>query len=763
MKNIVQGNKYRFTVLNSHVVRLEYSDNGVFVDLPSQSILNRPTEETKYFIIENENRIEIATDFFHVYYKKEENFSPESLYADFKFNYQLHISRWYYGDKTENLGGTIETVDRLDGGTKLGSGLISRNGYTIFDDSHTALLAEKDEIIERKRDTKDIYLFAFGHDYLGAIRFFYFLSGFPPQLPRYALGNWWSRYWAYTDESYKKLMEDFEEAGIPFSVAVIDMDWHVTNIPERFGSGWTGYTWNRLLFPYPEKFIAYLHKKGLAVALNDHPAEGVRACEEKYPKIASRLGLNTDAEEPAVFDFSSAAYRNAFFEEIYRPLEKMGVDFWWIDWQQGQISAIHGVTPLWLLNHFNFKDIKANGKAPLILSRFSGAGSHRYPVGFSGDVIVSWASLDFQPYMSATASNIGYTWWSHDIGGHMMGINDNELTLRWMQFGVFSPINRLHSSNSPFFKKEPLRYPKEVRDIMTRYLRLRRELIPYLETANFLTANEGVPLLEPLYYKHPDENWAYCYKNSYYFGPELFVAPITQKSDAHTHRSTVKTHLPNGLWFDFFTNDVYLGGSEIALSRAFDNIPVFAKEGAIIPMEPFEACKKITELPDLIEWIIFPGTSNSYTMIESVGKNVAKTTLIYEESKEMRLVIDDPRRIIPEGRRHRFSFRGCQSFEITGVKTRFDDEKREMLTEEFFNKNLKIPLKDFCVSVVKDRKKAIFQILDEAEIAYDIKDTVWHIVNNNISILQMIQSFQAIDNESLKVALFEQLYLWQKF
>ena len=108
-------------------------------------------------------------------------------------------------------------------------------------------------------------------------------------------------------------------------------------------------------------------------------------------------------------------------------LEKEGVDFWWIDWQQGTKTKIPGLDPLWALNHYHTLDSAKNGSRPLTLSRYSGLGSHRFPLGFSGDTICSWKSLKFQPYFTGSAANAGYTWWSHDIGGHMHGIQDDEL------------------------------------------------------------------------------------------------------------------------------------------------------------------------------------------------------------------------------------------------------------------------------------------------------------------------------------------------
>ena len=121
-------------------------------------------------------------------------------------------------------------------------------------------------------------------------------------LPRYALGNWWSRYYAYTEDSYKELVTRFEKEEIPFSVGVIDMDWHlVEDVNPKYGSGWTGYTWNKNYFPDPKRFMTWLHDHGMRITLNLHPADGIRASEEAYPKIAEELGnVDTANEAPLI-------------------------------------------------------------------------------------------------------------------------------------------------------------------------------------------------------------------------------------------------------------------------------------------------------------------------------------------------------------------------------------------------------------------------------------------------------------------------------
>src|SRR5690606_32311887 len=217
----------------------------------------------------------------------------------------------------------------------------------------------------------------------GALRDFHALTGPVPLLPRYALGNWWSRYHPYSADEYLELLDRFEAERMPFSVAVLDMDWHVTDPDPRFGSGWTGYTWDRELFPDPAGFLTALHERGLRVTLNDHPADGVRAHEEAYPRMARALGVDPDTEVPLSFDVTDPTWLRTFFDSVAHPMEEEGVDFWWIDWQSGPYSRTPGLDPLWALNEVHFSELASTGRRPLIFSRYAGPGSHRTPLGFS--------------------------------------------------------------------------------------------------------------------------------------------------------------------------------------------------------------------------------------------------------------------------------------------------------------------------------------------------------------------------------------------
>jgi alpha-glucosidase (family GH31 glycosyl hydrolase) len=613
--NVVSGAHYRISVLDEGLLRLEYSPSGAFEDRASQAVVDRAFPPVLFTVTETDDRLTLRTARLRLVYDKRP-FSTEGLSVQASGGFRSDASLWRFGLPTPNLGGTARTLDDADGAVPIEPGVLSAEGIAVYDDSRTVLLTDDGWIAPRRPDTLDLYVFAFGRDYRAALRALYRLTGPQPLLPRFALGTWWSRYHRYTEDEYLALMDRFAAEGIPLSVAVLDMDWHLVDIDPRHGSGWTGYTWNRELFPDPKEFLAALHERGLAVALNVHPAEGVHVHEERYAAVAKRRGVDPASELPIDFDPADPGFVEAYLEELHHPLEDEGVDFWWLDWQQGGVTRIPGLDPLWLLNHFHFLDSARGGRRPLTFSRYAGLGSHRYPVGFSGDTVITWASLDFQPYFTATASNVGYGWWSHDVGGHFYGVKDDELALRWVQLGVFSPITRLHSGSSPFNSREPWRFGSPVQQVITRFLRLRHRLVPYLSTMNRRAHADGAPLVSPMYFDHPHDEAAYRVPNQFLFGDRLLVAPITAPADRATQLGAVRAWLPAGQWTDVFTGLVYRGDTMISLHRDLDSIPVLAPAGAILPLTAADVVGFGTPVPDALELRVYAGADGEFELAE---------------------------------------------------------------------------------------------------------------------------------------------------
>ena len=770
--NIVYWKDYRITVLQDRLFRIEKSKKS-FCDLATLSIWYRNMPKQDFQVQTSANEAVITTKYCQLIIKAE--------YADCRV---LLKGKSVPLKNKDNLKGTYRTLDNYDGDVhvyewegplavpcgekiQLEDGVCSKNGVAIIYDDNNLLLGESGIPHNRKYYGIDRYVFAYGDDYLEAVKALYLITGTSPMIPRFALGNWWSRYHAYDEQEYLALMNRFEERNVPLTVSVIDMDWHYSvGVDEVFqvrvqgldrskygwvegeNYGWTGYTWNEKLFPDYKRFLNDLHNKGLKVSLNLHPAQGVRWWERDYDKMCKAVGKDADAKERIEFDITNQAFVNAYFDILHKPYEREGVDFWWIDWQQGQQCNIENLDPLWLLNHYHYLDNATTAEIPLILSRYSGVGSHRYPLGFSGDTFMSWDTLKYLPYFTATASNIGYSWWSHDIGGHQKGVKDDELYVRSLQYGVFSPINRLHCMDAEFVSKEPWFYGN-AGYVAEEWLRLRHRMIPFLYTASYKNHIEGVPLIQPVYYAWK-EKLAYRYKNEYLFGESLLVVPVTSKTDKSGYAKE-KVWLPQGHWTDIFTGDEYEveNDREFYAYRKLTSIPVFVKSGTILPLscDKGNSCKN----PQMLEVQIFNG-KGCYELYEDCGKQSFITCFKTDNFtngeyniQSVKILGKGNAQCIPQNRKLILKFRNVKKGEV-----------------EIFHNGKRMPLKIVygdCVAVELDYeaqseygvevtyqerpllgkiKERAVRILTEIEASFEQKEEIY----NKLKIVKSMKEYQ---------------------
>ncbi|MFI6427753.1 TIM-barrel domain-containing protein [Promicromonospora sp. NPDC050880] len=784
----VLGAGWRITVLTEGVFRVERSADGGFEDRASTFAIRRDLPPAEFAVERVGDGVVVTTRRARLRYDGGE-FSASGLVVEVLGR---DSGRWRYGEPTRDLGGTARTLDDVDGRTDLEPGVVAPDGIGVIDDSASFLFEDDGWVGSRVPGRQDLYVFVHGRDYADAVGDLYRVSGNPMRLPRWALGNWWSRYHPYSDESYLALMDRFDEEGVPFSVAVIDMDWHrVGSVPPEYGSSWTGYSWEPTLFPDPAAFLRALHERGLRTTLNLHPADGVRAFEDAYPAMARALGVDPDSGQPLGFDPTDPAFLQAYFEHLHHPLEEQGVDFWWIDWQQGRTSGMPGVDPLWVLNHFHHLDAARDSRPGMTFSRYAGPGSHRYAVGFSGDTVVSWASLAFQPEFTATAANIGYSWWSHDIGGHTRGVRDDELATRWVQSGVFSPIMRLHSANNPFIRKEPWQFPPEHRAAMTDALRFRHRMVPYLHTMNHRAA-AGVPLVRPMYHLEPRRHEAYGVPNQYAFGSELLVAPITTPRDAASLRGSVRVWLPEGLWTDIFTDAVYQGGRTVEMHRTLGSVPVLLREGGILPLDGGTDLDA-TRNPEALEVLVAPGASGELVLAEdaegddspggggrvdgagssaaggvasSGADGPAATTVLRWDRERGELRIEPVRgdaSAVPAQREWTLTFlAGVPAGPVTvdgvpvpvdGVDGRWSVRASGPVTGEIVVRVAGGPLR-----VGADRTEAARAVLESAQWGNPEKLEAWDVVRSARPVAQKVAELAAVDlPETVRAALVEQL------
>ena len=745
---MVRGDKWRITVLTDRLLRLEYDETGRFTDSATLTVLCRDMPVPAFTVEKPADGVTVInTGRLRLFYDGQ-RFSPEGLRVEMSEPVHGFAYCWRYGDVVRDLGGTARTLDGADGRIPLDSGLMSADGFTVLDDSHTALITPDLWVEPRPEGGQDLYFFGYGHDYLGCLRDFYRLSGRVPLLPRFALGNWWSRYHVYSEQTYLELMERFRAHGIPLSVAVVDMDWHLTDLPPHCGSGWTGYTWNRTLFPDPERFLRQLHDRGLKVTLNVHPSEGVGAHEQVYPRMAEALGRDPADRERIPFEAADQTYMDAYFKVLHHPLEEQGVDFWWVDWQQGTRSGVPGIDPLWILDHLHFLDSGRDGRWPMTFSRYAGVGSHRYPIGFSGDSYITWQSLDFQPYFTATASNVGYTWWSHDIGGHQGGCRDDELAARWVQLGAFSPIMRLHSTANAFAGKEPWNFGPAAERTMTAFMRLRRKLVPYLYSMNYLTHREDLPLVRPMYYES-DCPEAYAVPNEYRFGTKMIVCPITVPADRQTQMGRFDAWLPAGEYYDFFSGRRYTGGRRLQLHRGLDTIPVLVPAGAVIPLDA-DAESNGVENPGVVELRVWPGADGSFDMYEDSGvygaePDVTHFDFSWGETSRLTAAVSGDGSCIPAGRRFRVYVTGVERPDFVSADGWSYDAPTHTLRFELAAGREGFAAEFAAALACPEPEREVFDILNRAQIAYELKTKIYEAVQRGPDLVHALAVLTALD------------------
>ncbi|MEG0909201.1 MAG: glycoside hydrolase family 31 protein, partial [Bacilli bacterium] len=685
-KCIYKGEKYRITILSERLVRLEYNESGKFLDAPTELVWNRVFDEPKFAAKEDNSYLEIKTPYFTLFYTKEKSFNSGALNptANLKISVNNSDKFWHFNHpEVRNFPSPQDflTVGKTKG--KLQKSLFSTDGFCSIDDSKNKVFTVTGELAEREIQEIDTYVFVYLNDFDLCLKDYFKLTGKPGLIPRYALGNWWSKNEKYNEENVKKLVEAFEHNEIPLSILLLDKDWHKRKDLGHKKLSQSGFTFDKTLFENPVGMINFLHAKGIRLGLNVNPKEGLLNIDDFYDKAKNYL--TPDNTDKIPFNVYDPKFIDVYIKLFIHPLDTIGTDFYWVDYYDENDSR-----SLFLLKHYQFYDMMRDYKRrPMILGYNGGLAAHRYPVLYSGRTVVSWDTLRAIPLHNAHASNIGVSWWSHDIGGFYRGIEDNELYARFVQLGVFSPIMKFGSDRGRYYKREPWRWNIKTYMIVQRYLQYRHQIIPYLYSEAYKYHMEGIPIVRPLYYKFPDMFDDPLYKNEYYFGGELFVSPIIKPKDYIMNRSIHKFFIPEGTWYDITTGKKFNGGKSYIAFFRDEDYPVFARSGAIIPVSNNEVINDTTPPVDLgIE--IFPGRSNNYKLYEDDGLSdlyrkgfYLLTTIDYNYQKNNYSVVikavEGKSGIVPAKRNY---------------KIRFRNTKAAYTVEAFFN-NAAVPVKSW--------------------------------------------------------------------
>ena len=605
---VMRNSTYRISVLTPRLVRLEYSSDGMFNNYETTIVKNRRFPVPEFTKQEDDSVLKIETDYFVLTYYKGSVFSGRTLKAKCKNSRE----EWYYGQKeTRNLNSTAMSIENNTSLPILEKGLFSLNGIVTINDTNNLRFDENRNVItgNTSKDYVDIYLFIYEKDFALCLKDYFELTGYPSLIPRYALGNWWSKEYEYKENEVIDKIGHFKMHGIPLSVFLLDNGWSKKD--EKYPKSINGFSFNPKLYPNPTNFIKRVHDENVKLGLKINPQYGFYPSETNFNLLAKYLPLNKNG----YIDFSPTDLKNidVLFKVLTHPLEDAGVDFFWNDYYEKDKNKMY------LMNYYMQCDSKRKNKRYLTLSRNSTFDAHIFNVLYSGRNVINWATLKILPFYTLNSANIGVCFWSHDIAGSTGGIEDSDFYLRSIQYGVFSPMLRFNTTKGRYFKREPWKWDVVTNSIASDYLRLRNKLIPYIYSECYRYHKEGKLLIQPFYYYnmkfYDDEN----YSNQYYFGSSFMIAPIIKPMDPDLNRTIQRFYIPEGVWYDFKTSKRFLGNHKYIGFYSIDDYPIFVKQGSIIPMagvNSFMSCDN----PKDLEIHVFPGKSNTYHLYEDDGE-----------------------------------------------------------------------------------------------------------------------------------------------
>jgi alpha-glucosidase (family GH31 glycosyl hydrolase) len=327
---------------------------------------------------------------------------------------------------------------------------------------------------------------------------------------------------------------------------------------------------------------------------------------------------NVRPPERIYFDLADKQQADIFMRDLHAPLMQAGVDSWWVD-GGGGATAMPGLNPqLWTNKVFYDFTQQLTGQRGFILGRYGDWGSERYPGFFTGDTYSEWPVLAYEVAFTARGGNVLVPYISHDIGGFHGAKIDFDLYARWIEFGAFSPILRMHSAHANPHEgntRMPWNYGDKGIALMRKYFTLRTQLIPYIYTYTWQAHTQSLPLLRPLYLAYPSLDEAYQHSHEYFFGDEMLVAPVLDASGNRT------VYLPPGNWIDFFTGKHYEGGRSFTAHYEVDQTPVFVRDGAIVPEQEPSDYSDARPL-DTLELNVYGSGKGSFDLYEDDGRSL---------------------------------------------------------------------------------------------------------------------------------------------
>lgn len=729
-KNIITGDKYRFSILSPRLIRIEYNKDNKFENRATSLVVKRNFGSTNFTIEQTELSLTITTEYFTLTYVKGTPVNSKNL----KVKVNGTDREWYPSHKEiRNLGSINYSLDYLENNLKLDKGLYSFDGFATLDDS-TNLVLENDNFIPRE-PTYDMYLFVYNKDLGLCLQDYFNLTGYPPMIPRYTLGTWWYKNDPYNMYDIDNILKEFYDNHLPISVFLLGDKWH--NREENFAYDRTLFDTNILNKYYKSKRVKF----GLTI----NPELPIYPKDPLFNTLSNAIN-NYDNKYLSFIPLNNNTI-SIYLNTVISNLKSTGINIFNIDYNNEKDKQ-----GLFLLNHYHYVIANLN-EVGVILSRNPGIAPHRYPIIYSGQTRVSWDTLKALPTYNNSAANLGITWHAHAIGGYYGGIEDDELYLRYIQFGVFNPIFILAGDTGKYYKREPWKWNQLNLSVIRTYMQLRNKLIPYIYNEGYNYHEYGVPLIQPLYYKYPKIYDEPNYVNQYFFGSRIMISPIIKKKNIEMNRVVQRIFIPSGTWYDYFSGKKFAGNKYYVNFYKDEDYPIFVKEGSIIPM----SLDDTSDLPRNMEIQIFPaenGLYSSYELYEddgiSLNKNynyiIIKMNLDRVENGYKFTITKKEGNLNVPNRTYLLRFKNMKNPDKIIVKYQGQTKECQAIVEK---NDLLLELKDINVyeplevlllgnnleiETISVINKEIEGILDDLEIETIIKESVDEIIFSDLSI-----------------------------
>ena len=561
--------------------------------------------------------------------------------------------------------------------------LISLEGWGLF--FHQPIKADIDLTAKKGRFSvypaqyRDIFVMRYDKP-VQAAQLYYEVTGKAPMLPKYAFGY---------QQSYRELFHNGESIVMPTAKYMRE-----NNIPcdtliylgRYIKQGWNTYghngmfEFNKKTFPKPREMMNELHEMGYKVVLH-------------ITETPSGLHGTLDDENANPLEHDHVANYWKRHEKLYEYAQNDG---WWPDdGDELDYSALHSRHRM----YYDGTEKLTPNRRGFYMLRNSYCGDLKYGgVIWSGDVLCKWETLKNHIQIGMNVGLSLSPYWGSDIGGfHVTDELSGELYIRWFQYSVFTPFLRSHGRHSFLHMpwgwkakslseipdewaknlasnvKEDALPDNRVEPICVKYIELRYRLLPYIYTLAHEAADKGIPILRPLWFSFSHDKKAAVCQNQYMFGDGMLVNPVTENGAIEW-----STYLPEGIWYDFFTNESIGGLKDVKASVGLEDIPVFVGAGSIIPLgdvKQYIGDRPINPLDDSLTVQVYTGSDGEFTLYEDDGitkeyltGNGTYTKFVWHEREKELEITGSSSQISEKSREFYINYIGLDKSEVKTCK-----------------------------------------------------------------------------------------------